>query len=79
MLLAHDSDYAGVVALIKAATKPIVCYYDDAPSNFLIYAPFEDGNIGAIISGGYTSKPGTFDADFPDAIELIGSGLGITP
>lgn len=55
----------------------VVFYYDDSPSSFKVQAIFGGRTIINTFSTPLTSKPGTFDADFPDAVELPGNfGIG---
>jgi hypothetical protein len=63
--------YADFVTAVKAVSGvDVVFYWDDSPSSFKVQAIMRCGHISTAFSTGLTSKPGSFDTDFPDAVEL---------
>lgn len=63
--------YADFVTAVKAiAGVDVVFFWDDSPSSFKAQAIMRGGTISTAFSTGLTSKPGSFDTDFPDAVEL---------
>lgn len=66
----QTGDYADFVAAVRAISAiDAVFYYDNSPTTFTAYVIAGGRKISCLVSG-LTSKPGSFDTDFPDAIEL---------
>jgi hypothetical protein len=62
--------YADFVTAVKAvAGVDVVLYYDNSPTTFTIYAICGGRKIRVNVPS-LTSKPGAFDTDFPDAIQM---------
>ena len=63
-------NYADFVTAVKTvAGIDAVFYYDNSPNTFRLYALMSGGELAAHVTP-LASKPGSFDADFPDAVAL---------
>jgi hypothetical protein len=64
------NSYADFVTAVKAISGvDVVFYWDDSPTTFKASAIMGGRKI-SINTPALTDKPGSFDTDFPDAVEL---------